>query len=104
MTTAGWLQQPYNLLWGNFKCLTPHVDLLVDIHTGDDEEDPGPPGSSSQKSAQPEDDGPLVLLDHLHHEEEGEREGEDDEEEGENSHGHGTQSWTLIASYLVSEL
>ena len=51
-----------NLLWGNFKCLTPHIDLLVNIHTGDDEEDPGPPGSSCQQSAQSEDDGSLVLL------------------------------------------
>ena len=51
-----------HLLGGNFKCLTPHVDLLVDIHTGDDEEDPRPPGSSCQEPAQSEDDGSLVLL------------------------------------------
>ena len=51
-----------HLLGGNFKCLTPHVDLLIDIKTGDDEEDPGPPGSSCQQPAQSEDDGSLVLL------------------------------------------
>ena len=85
------------LLWWDFKGLSPHVHFLVDIHTGDDEEDPGPPGSSCQQSAQSEDDGSLVLLDHLHHEEEGEREGEDDEDEGEDSHGHSAQSRALLA-------
>ena len=58
-----------------------HVDLLVDINTGDDEEDPGPPGSSCQQPTQPEDDGSLVLLDHLHHEHQGEGEGDEDEEQ-----------------------
>ena len=60
---------------------TPHVDLLISVHTGDDEENPRAPGSSSQQPAQPEDDGPLVLLDHLHHEHQGEGEGDEDEEE-----------------------
>ena len=58
-----------------------HVDLLVDINTGDDEEDPGPPGSSCQQPTQSEDDGSLVLLDHLHHEHQGEGEGDEDEEQ-----------------------
>ena len=40
----------------------PHVDLNVGVHTGDDEEDAGPPGSPRQQPAQPEDDRPLVLL------------------------------------------
>ena len=40
----------------------PHVDLLVSVHTGQDEEDSRPPSSSYQQPAQPEDDGPLVLL------------------------------------------
>ena len=51
-----------NLLRGNFKCLTPHIDLLINIKTGDDEEDSRPPGSSCQQPAKPEDDGSLVLL------------------------------------------
>ena len=41
----------------------PHVDLNVGVHTGDDEEHPRAPRSSRQQPAQPEDDGPLVLLD-----------------------------------------
>ena len=52
-----------NLLRGNFKCHAPHVDLNVGVNTGDDEEDPRAPRSSRQQPAQPEDDGPLVLLD-----------------------------------------
>ena len=91
-------------MWWDLIGLTPHINFLVDIHTGDDKEDPRPSGSSRQKTTQPEDDGPLVLLDHLHHEEEGEREGDEDEEEGEDSHGHGTQSRALLASYLIREL
>ena len=42
--------------------MSPHVDLLVSVHTGQDEEDPRTPGPSYQQPAQPEDDGPLVLL------------------------------------------
>ena len=42
--------------------MAPHVNLLVDINTGNDEEDSRTPGSSCQEPAQPEDDGPLVLL------------------------------------------
>ena len=33
------------------------------VNTGDDEEDPGPPGSTLQQTTQSEDDGSLVLLD-----------------------------------------
>ena len=70
----------------NLESLRSHIDLLVDIHTGDDKEDPGPPGSSGQQPAQSEDDGSLVLLDHFDSVEEGEREGGDDEKEGDNGH------------------
>ena len=49
-------------MWWNFKSLTSHIYFLINIKTGDDEEDPRPPGSPSQQPAQPEDDGPLVLL------------------------------------------
>ena len=74
-------------LWRNVKGLSSHIYLLVDIHTGDDEEHSRAPGSSCQQSAQSEDDGSLVLLDHLHHEEEGEGEGdEDDEDRDERDH------------------
>ena len=43
--------------------LCPHVDLLVVVNAGDDEEHARAPGSALQESSQPEDDGPLVLLD-----------------------------------------
>ena len=66
-------------LRGNFICVSPHVHLLVGVHAGKDEEDSWAPGTSYQQPAQSEDDGPLVLLDHLHHEEE--REWEEDENE-----------------------
>ena len=35
-----------HLLRRYFVGASSHIDLLVNIHTGDDEEDPGPPGSS----------------------------------------------------------
>ena len=73
-----------DLLWWDLILPTPHVDLLVGVDTGNDEEDSRPPGSSCQQSAQSEDDGSLVLLDHLDGEEEGEGEGaEDDEDAGD---------------------
>ena len=87
-----------NLLRGNFKCLTSHVDLLVNIHTGDDKEDPRPPGSSCQQPAQSEDDGSLVLLDHLDHEHQGEREGDEDEEQRSNRHDQGTDTRPFLTT------
>ena len=41
---------------------SPHVNLLVDIEAGDDEEDAGSSGSTREKTTQPEDDRSLVLL------------------------------------------
>ena len=66
--------------------MAPHVNLLIHVNTRNDEEHSRTPSSSCQQPTQPEDDGPLVLLDHLDHEEEGEGEGGDDEEEREESH------------------
>ena len=40
----------------------PHINLLIDIKTRDDEEDPRPLSSPPEEPAQSEDDGPLVLL------------------------------------------
>ena len=51
-----------HLLWRYLIGASSHVNLLINIHTGDDEEHPGTPGSPRQQPAQPEDDGPLVLL------------------------------------------
>ena len=42
--------------------LRPHVDLLVVVHAGDDEEHARAPRPALQQPPQPEDDGPLVLL------------------------------------------
>jgi hypothetical protein len=50
------------LLGWYIKILDPHVYLLVDVHTGNDEEDPRTPGSTRQQPTQPEYHGPLVFL------------------------------------------
>ena len=42
--------------------MCPHVDLLVLVDAGDDEEDAGPPGSPREEAPQAEDDSTLVLL------------------------------------------
>ena len=86
-----------NLLWRNLVSGRPQVDLLVDVHTGDDKEDPRTPSSSRQKTTQPEDDGPLVLLDHLHHEDEAEGQGGHDQHQGEDGEGHGADAGSLLA-------
>ena len=86
-------------LWRNVKGLSSHVNLLIDVHTGYDEEDPRPPGSPCQQPPQPEDDGPLVLLDHLHHEQEGEGEGDHYEQQRSNGHDEGTDTRTLLANW-----
>ena len=40
----------------------PHVDLLVRVHAGDDEEHARAPRPARQQPPQPEDDRPFVLL------------------------------------------
>ena len=52
------------------------VALDSPVHTGDHKEHPRPPGTPCHQPAQPEDDGPLELLDDLHHQDEGEGEGD----------------------------
>ena len=42
--------------------MSPHVDLLVGVHTREDEEDPRTAGSSNKQSAESEDNGPLIFL------------------------------------------
>ena len=51
-----------DLLWRDIVRLSPHVDLLIDVDARNDEEDAGPPGSTGEKTTQPEDDRSLVLL------------------------------------------
>ena len=85
-----------DLLRGDLKRHAPHVDLLVCVDTGNDEEDPRTPSSSGEESAQPEDDGPLVLLDHLDGEEEGEGEGDHDEQERSDGHDEGADAGPLL--------
>jgi len=72
-------------LWRNLVRLAPHVDLLIHVDTGDDEEDPGTSSSTGEKAAKAKYDGALVLLDHFDDEEKGEGKGGDDHEEGGDS-------------------
>ena len=57
---AGWIYQ--NLLRGHIIGLGPHVDLLIVVDAGDDEEDSGAPCSAFEKSTKPEDNGSLIFL------------------------------------------
>jgi hypothetical protein len=50
------------LLGWYIKILDPHVYFLVDVHTGNDEEDSRTPGSTRQQPTQPEYHRPLVFL------------------------------------------
>jgi hypothetical protein len=51
----------YLLRW-YIEILDPHVYLLIDVHAGNDEEDPRTPGSTRQQPTQPEYHRPLVFL------------------------------------------
>ena len=48
--------------------------------------------------ASPEDDGPLVLLHHLHHEEQGDGERDHDEEQRADGHDEGADAGSLLAN------
>ena len=51
-----------NLLWRDVEGLGPHVNLLVHVNTGQDEEHTGAPGASGQQQPEAEYDSPLVFL------------------------------------------
>ena len=57
--------QHVHLLWWNLVSCSSKINLDVSVHAGDGEEDPRTPSSSFEESAQPEDDGPLVLLEEM---------------------------------------
>ena len=86
-----------HLLWWDLVRVCPQVHLLVDIHTGDDKEDPRAPGTARQKTTQPEDDGPLVLLDHLDGVEQGEGQRGHDQDERDDSEQEAAQPGALLA-------
>ena len=52
----------FNLLWWNFISCRSQVNLLIDIHTGNDEEDPRTSGSSCEEATKTEDHRSLVFL------------------------------------------
>ena len=93
---------PACLLWGDVIRLSPQVDLLVHVNAGNDEEDSWTSSLASQHPAQPEDDGPLVLLDHLHHPEQGHGQGEADQEEGDEGQGVRYKPLGLLTGFKIS--
>ena len=60
----------------------PHVDLLVGVDAGHDEEDARPAGSAAEEAAEAEDDDALVLLHDLDGEAEGDGQRDEDEDDG----------------------
>ena len=84
------------LIWWYFISRSSHINLDVDIHARDDKEDPRPPGSSCEEATQSEDDGSLVLLDHLHHEEEREWEEDENQKYGETSEQSGANTRPVL--------
>ena len=89
------------LLWRNLIGGSSQINLLVNIHTGNDEEDARPPGSPGQEPAQPEDDGPLVLLDHLDGVEQGEGQRGHDQDERDDGEQEAAQPGALLARCKV---
>ena len=87
----------YFLRW-DLECFGSHVNLLVHVNTRDDEEYPGAPGPPRQEAAESEDDGSLVLLDHLHRGHQGAGEGQQDQQEGEESYQERTDICSLVKS------
>ena len=56
-----------HLLGRNIEADGPEVDLLVGVDAGHDEEEARALGAPRPQPPQPEDDGSLVLLHHLQH-------------------------------------
>ena len=85
-----------HLLWRHVVGLSPHINLLVDIHARDHKEDARAPGSARQEQSQSKYDGSLVLLDHL--DDEAQREGESGQhqQEGAEDQQVGTQTLGLL--------
>ena len=91
-------------MWRNIKADGPEIDLLVSINARHHEEQAGTLGAPSSQSAQPEDDRPLVLLDHLDAHAEGHRDGDQEQEEGECCDDMSTQASLILSACNNREL
>ena len=116
------LDKNSNLLRWYFVGVSSEINLLINVHTGNYKEHSRPPGSSSQQSAQSEDDCPLILLDNLvirstvsfsdlsikesdlDNKEEGEWEEEDNQEDREEGEQSGAQAWTILAIWKIQSI
>ena len=85
-------------MWRDIKADGPEIDLLVSINARHHEEEAGTLGASGSQPAQPEDDRPLVFLDHLDAHTEGHRDGDQEEEEGECCDDMSTQACLVLSS------
>ena len=88
-----------HLLWRDIKADCPEIHLLVSINARHHEEQAGTLGSPGSQSSEPEDDRPLVLLDHLDAHEEGQGEGGEEEEKGDGRQEERTKPGTFRVSY-----
>ena len=88
-----------HLLWRDIKADCPEVDLLVSVNAGHDEEQAGSLRSPGPQPSQPEDDRPLVLLDHLDTHTERHRDGDQEEEEGEGCDDVSTQAGLVLSAW-----
>ena len=52
----------FHLLRRNLVSLGPHVNFLIDVNTGNDEEHAGTPRSSREQASKSEDDSSLIFL------------------------------------------
>ena len=86
-------------MWRDIKADGPEIDLLVSINARHHEEEAGTLGAPGSQSAQPEDDRPLVLLDHLDTHTERHRDGDQEEEEGEGCDDVSTQAGLVLSAW-----
>ena len=108
------------LLGRDLVCLTPHVDLLVDVDAWNDEEDSWTTGSPRKKSTQAKYNCSFIFLrienrslcntylynkiylNNFDDEEQGQGQGGDDHEEGSHREEVGADAWALLAHLATS--
>ena len=76
--------------------MNSHVNDLIDVNTGNDEEDSWPPGSSCQDPSQAEYDSLLILLDNLDDKTQGEGQRDKDKDDRANDEKLSTYTWSLV--------
>ena len=102
-------------MWRNIKSLSPHINLLINIHTRDDEEHSRTTSATCEEQPKAEYDSSLIFLvrdlvctkelhlcwylNHFDNKEEGQWQGDRHQQDGEDGQEKRADAWTFFTDW-----